>query len=519
MSNVKKVNEENQEEKMKKYNFVVYTDGSGLLEYRTWGLGFIGYSYEVKDGKDPKNSYKPDKSLIKKLNPTNLGFVTKELIAEDPMYSKSTPVEVDKILYGFKEGDIDNTNNFAEASAVKEVFNIIKTEIDSGHEVNSIMIKTDSQMVVTVMTSLWNSEKDFDYNRFAYPELYKTIHELMKFFKSKNVKFSVLHVYGHSSSLGNHIADRLAFVGRNLHTTRKMTACDETGFKYILENASVLNDEFEEYENGPMLKQPFNRLFFPLFNGNMSRYNVMEYAKNDKDMGTRNPSITFGFVKEDDPDKTVEAILNSKEADKIKDEYFHLLIQNLNKPIPFLMLKLGESVINFKNKALRILDDVDILVMSEPSGLIRQQLDRYIKTDMALDAYEHFKNNKKKVNNSEIVDLTDKFFKVDKDKVKCVIKHNEEDFKVTTKMDGHDFEHVVKFKSFLPVQKYFRDFEKGYKDIKCYFLTILVSKNEFKKRTSYLFDDYFIVDAESSDGKRHLSVWCNFYSGRTINIV
>lgn len=496
----------------REYNAVIYTDGSGLLEYKAWGYGFIGYTYDV-------NSDKPDKSLLKKLNPTNIGFVSKEMLLEDEIYKKARPVEIDKILYGYKTGYEDNTNNFAEASATYDVLERLYNSVEGGYKLKNIMIKTDSQMVVMVYVDMLNNP-NFNPNKFAYPDLYSNIHNLLTRFKEKNIGVIVSHVYGHGSSVANHLADRLAFVGRNNHVNKKIKNEKVSNGCVVLASANDLTKEYNSTWTGPVLSLPFFRIYVPSMgcSGDTVSYNVMEYPKNGDDMGTRDPNIPFGSIQDTEKDKIIIDMLDSKVFDGFKDEYFHLMLENIKAPLTFLMMKLGMDVLTTKTKSVKLLGDTDLAILTEPAGLIRQQLDRYVKTDLALTSYNNFINNNKETTRCEIVDVTSKFYKENPNgEIICALSHKEDDFKITTTL-GTETEHVVKFSSFLPRVNYFKSLEgRKFKSIKCYFLTILVSVTEVKDKKTYLYDDYFIVDGKDED-RRHLAVWCNFYSGRTLNI-
>ena len=122
-------------------------------------------------------------------------------------FSDNDPRNISKRVIG------KQTNNTAELSAVIEVFNILKDEIES--KIHKILIYSDSEYTIKC-TELYGEKMDQSNwkNKGQYIPNHELVKEIYQLFKN-NLNVSIHHIRAHTGltdelSLGNDGADRLA---------------------------------------------------------------------------------------------------------------------------------------------------------------------------------------------------------------------------------------------------------------------------------------------------------------------
>lgn len=503
------------------YNFVFYTDGSGDITNKTWGCGYFGYYY-LKTSEEVK----ADKSAIKKLNPTTLGLMSEELMQQDPNYYKfAKPVNALGVLTGFEVGYEPNTNNYAEALALYEVLKRVKDfknqHVGPDDKIGSILIKSDSKMAIIVLHALVNNP-NVDVKSYAYPELYADILKLVKEFKEDKTDIHMKHVFGHRGSKGNHIADRLANIGRERHLYNLNNPNDLKDSKFSLVNL----EDFKKAASATT--SIFKRYFVPAnFEEEKLTYHVLEYDKDDEP-GSRNGDIIHGAITETKHDSGIKSILDKIHSKPRTCNYYALELRNLKDIITELFLHaLGSDIITDSNPqgAIRLMEDIDLGTPIRPGGLLVQLFDKEFNRDIVLSILKDHLNGKEIPSNYKITDITDKFFKLEPNKkgmatYNCILPPVPNDIKVKVTL-GTTAEHILAFKSFLPARNFFKKLEGRFTDMSVYLITRLVHEGKKKDEDTFVYDNFVVIlgknNGESRTAETHLSIWNNFYSGKTIS--
>jgi ribonuclease HI len=189
---------------MNKYRCVLYVDGGCLPNPGSWGSGIHGYVYNIEEHdaiKAKKYSDKPNGRIM-----TTDGYK----LAFDTKFEDVIP---EYYINGYVSSDLEGTNNIAELTAIVESIKYILSNIDT-IPIREVLFKTDSEYCIAVCNNIIkNDNKAVDNTRPNYAYWVK-IAELLTQLKDNNITFNITYVKGHSDSLGNHLADRLATMGR-----------------------------------------------------------------------------------------------------------------------------------------------------------------------------------------------------------------------------------------------------------------------------------------------------------------
>lgn len=476
------------------YNIVIYTDGAAKGEIVAsrgyYGSGYFGYVYSRESiGKNTK-------SLPTSVNPTTLGFMTPELSQQDAeFYKKSQPVQPVKYIIGSIPGTEINTNNYAEAYAL---YKAIKAILNIDLDVKNILFKLDSNMLIYVLTEMI-SNPDADMSRYAFPDLYNETYNDIKTLKSKGIELRVKHVYGHSGSFGNNIADRLAFLGR---TKSEETDNKATGIELIVDSNPDRDDFWSDLELSPYIFG--NTLYFLPPDEERNPYLILNYSK-DQEIGEKDGEVLMGSIYSGIEDNVLKSI--TEKHINLKPDYgniFALDIGNVKHYMTNFFFKLDGFNIFTKNNRpgnLTVLEEYPIVRTIKPGSLAMQLIDNLFIHREILDIIKLEEHN-----TYEVIDITNMFYTTEEDKkgkikTECIMSRETKDIIIPNEFgDIHLIPRVD-----IPPRDYFKRL-CSLENIKVYLVTKLLSD----KCKEY----YTVVKGSEGDDKVFESVWCNNYSNK-----
>lgn len=478
------------------YNIVIYTDGAAkgdLIASRGfYGCGYFGYVYERQ------SIGTGTKSLPASVSPTTLGFTSPELEQQDlEFYKKAQQVQPIKYLIGSISGTEINTNNYAEALALnKAIKAILKLELD----IKNVLFKLDSNMLIYVLNEMI-SNADFDKNKYAYPDLYEDTHKDIKNLKDKGVELRVKHVYGHSGSFGNNIADRLAFLGR----TKSEESNNQATSVELVIDADPKKDNFWFDLNLPEFIYGKTLYFLPKDETQeRNPYLILDYSK-DQELGMKDGEVLMASIYSGLEDDTLETIKNKHLT--IKPDFgniFALDIDNLKHYLTNFFMRVDPSNIFTKNNRpgnLTVLEEYPIIRTIKPGSLAMQLIENFFVHEEILRLLPT-----RDAKTFEFIDITDKFFKETVDKKgnvirECIISNKEPD--IVVPIEGGNIFLVSRVD--IPNRNYFKRLEK-IKDLQVVLVTRMLSET---------CKEYFTAMIGTlPDGKKYESVWCNNYSNK-----
>lgn len=338
---------------------IVYTDGSAI-QHESFGSGVHGFIYNTSS-LGTKSGDRPNKYLI-----TDLGYLEQELI---PKYKHETVVPTHYInaIYSYPTG---GTSNIAEVLAVVETINNI---LDLDIDVNHLMIKADSKYTIDMFNFI--NEKGLDAWKSKEPanlEYGIKLSEAIDRAKKEGLTIELVKVLGHSTSLGNHLADRLAYLARvesirrNIQNTFKVTDAKRYWTKDTTQHTFL----------------KFKQLFFTntLRSSNPEiAYSILDYKKDDEP-GKKSHEATFGLVILKEPPELVEeaiktyqhslrnlSIVSTVDMTNLYSQFNSTYYNLFNKNI---------YVFNKKFTVLNNFDNEPIVKNIHPAGLATQALDK-----------------------------------------------------------------------------------------------------------------------------------------------
>jgi ribonuclease HI len=278
---------------------VLYTDGSVRPVnpgYGGWGVH--GYSYMAQ------NSKKGNGNATQLL--TADGYVEKITVKE------SKPVEIKALSYidGFGSYDIPITNNHAEIAGVANAF-----AYADKYDIKKLTVMTDSDYTVKGTTQwlpIWHKNNWFkqDGNPVANKEVWLGLEERLNKLKAKGVEVEVKWIKGHSTHLGNQIADKNANIGSAYSKTH-------------LARAEINTVSPEGYWNPKAERHPFicqKRIYFSTKKDvNIpGEYYLGDHGKDDELLGSRQVDGCYSYIELKTPDPLIE-ILRKKQCMESND--------------------------------------------------------------------------------------------------------------------------------------------------------------------------------------------------------
>ena len=479
-----------------KYNFVFYSDGScNPNPNGVHSVGYFGYYYPqeqvlVKDQKGVKI-----KGLKANLRVTDLGIVTPKLEQENPnLYRHALDVSPKAYVIGCKNLGDGGTNYKAELQAIISVFKTIeKMKLEGLLKVGNILIKSDSVSCVNLVNRLANGET-LDLSKYASSDLLEEIQNLLGFLKEENA-IIIEHVYGHSSSLGNIIVDRLAYfawLGNEEWNTQEKTV--------MIENK---DDFFNPIELPDYLN--FKNIYF--VNGHNDKetnqpYIVMDYGK-DEGIGDKTGDVCMGslFVKE--KSELVENLISSHLVDGEDGVVFSIDMNNLKDTLTKVLYNFGKEKVLTKNnrpKHLTLLEELPLVHTIRPAGLAKQLLTKFSFSFTILEMFQ----SKKGLKTIKGIPITDLFFrkklKAKKDSYEILISQKESE--IIIEEEGLKIPLVIGVD--IPNRNYLKRFEKS-KEIDIILYLIQVSPEVYT---------YCVLTRTLNEENEVIGIWENYFSNR-----
>lgn len=475
------------------YTAILYGDGAALPNPGFYGSGVHGYIFNHNTlGK--KDGNKPKKSII-----SNIGYIEDELIAK---YKDVTETVIPEFFIdAFYSFDGIGTNNIGELNAfIFSIGNILEyLETEFSTNIKNIIFKTDSTYLIGVVNNIkTNSIWKADPNK---PNLdrWHLIEALLERLSEKSINCELVKVLGHSTSLGNHLADRLALLART--QSARLTKQEE--FKIT---------PSKKYWNGEIEKHPFlayRQLFFTNSirqNNTENIFAVMNYKK-DVEPGKKTHEACFGLIILNDKIDLIEGAINAYQNNyKTMSVLSSLDIPKLFSNIPNRYYSLfGESVFMFnkKNGVLSMLEDPEYDIVNEirPNGLANKALEKL------LDLYKivlEYKNIGVYEPVRTYIDITDKIYGLDaKDKPVTLIQNGVNNLNLTVTFEDREILVPLELGRDILDRNSLKRMEK--EDVE----VVLV----LHKITPSFITYYTIINLKS---RNDISLWHNFYTNNIL---
>ncbi len=470
------------------YNVAIcYADGSAMPNPGFYGTGVHGYIYNTSN-LDKKTGDKPSKYII-----SDIGYIEVEQLARHQYHT----VIPDYYINGYVSYDGVGTNNIGELNGFIEVVaNLMQqTELDIKHYI----IKTDSMYLINVEKAIQRDTARSWVNDFNKPNLkyWHVFEKLLLEMKERNITYEIVKVLGHSTSLGNNLADRLAFLGR-IESTR------------LNSEVSINVTPAKNYWNAKADRHPFltfKQLYFTnsLREANSENvYAVMNY-KRDVEPGKKSHEACFGLVVLQDEQTYIESIINAYQ--KRLNTLSVISTANLNDiysqhAMTYHSL-FGDKIYTYDRKKgiLSVMEEMELVYDVRPTGLANQAIEKIMGLYGIIKAY---RTNDRSYVHREFIDVTDTFYGVDEKGKPCTLIKggvNSLDLKVK----AFDIEILIPLelgKDTLE-RNVFKRIEKDNTKV-----TLVVTK------ISPTFLDYYLIVDMAGTGD--ISIWCNFYNNNIL---
>ncbi len=270
---------------------VVYTDGGSRDNYG--GYGIHGYVYsDQKTNKGSGNTYQ---------YLTSDGYVPKIDVKDKTDFKQVKPYQY---INGYSSFNGNITNNVAEIAGAQAGLNFAIS-----NDIKDIKIITDSEMVVKGATKwlpMWkkNNWIKSDGQPVANQAWWKALDNSINLLKEKNVNVEFKWVKGHSTHLGNQLADKLATIGV-LHS------------KDGVIHTELNIEPADSYWSNTVERSPFitqKRLFFTTRPEGIvpGEYYLGDQVKDDDLLGKRTADGCFSYIKLKTPEPVIELLRNKQ---------------------------------------------------------------------------------------------------------------------------------------------------------------------------------------------------------------
>ena len=460
--------------KDKTYSGVFSVDGSAYPNPGHYGYGVHGYIYET-------GVYNKNNDRLNTHHTTNIGYIEHENIGRSES-KEVKPTHYLDMIGGYSDR---GTNNMGELLAIVELLRYFN---NSDVDVKDILIHSDSTYAMGACEAMlkgstrWNAPDKPNLN------ILRDMSDVIKTTLDRGAKVKLVKVKGHSGELGNHMADRLAFLGR-VNSSKGIY-----GIKY--------NFREGKYWKLKDSKHPFinvNHLFFTNDTRVENSYIIMDYPT-DIELGKKTNESLYGVVVMKEPIPVVDDVVTSfnngmqslgvLSTMKISDLYNQYHIVNRDA--------FGTDIYMFdkRSKILNVMDNLPIARNIQPVGLATQMYTKTLNLRHILNSYI----NDEPTTTRELHDVTNTFFGADaKDKPVCILPNGARIIDVM--INVKDKEH--KLPMMLGID--------------------LISRNNIKRleklnpKVTIISDivggkviEYYTV-IECDDG---VAIYCNFYSNK-----
>lgn len=371
-----------------KYNLVLYGDGSADNMLRIYGVGFTGYIYS-DDTKNKPSSDKPNRYTI-----TNIGYLENELLGKYK-YDTVVPSYYIEGMIGYEE---EGTNNVAELKAFIEPLEYLFKNNINHYNLKSILFKSDSSYTLLILDYLANNPKEIWQKKvLANLDLVDRIYSIINLLKDNNIELKWIKVIGHSTSLGNNIADRLALHGR-------VHKCN------IIEVVPSKKHWSKSFDIHPLLR--FRQAFFMTSETRSEpMYIIMDY-KTGEEVGKKTHDALFGITileKEENMIKDAVDMFTNKFGTTSLLSTIDLKVLSSRNVLYYYKI-FGKHAYRYenKNKSVLSLDDDYVCRNVYPPGLAMQAYEKINFLYMILSEYR----DNKPIENRIFTDVTDSFYMI-----------------------------------------------------------------------------------------------------------
>ena len=284
----------------KKYNMVIYSDGSCKPNPGAIGYGFHGYSY-LDD--EPKKSFGNKDYRI-----TSIGYVEKTDKAS--AVPNVTPIEV---FDGIGSSQKIGSNNAAEILAAKAALKLAAEK-----PVQKLLLKTDSEYIrkgYTQWLPKWaeNNWINREGKYIANHEIWQEMWDIKNKLDTKGVEVNVEWVKGHVGLPGNEKADKLACIGRH------SSGASNEGVQLHTHDAESYWNRNISQEKHPLICKPWMYFKTDKSTHITGEYYLGNVGKDEQFLGRKDSDGGYAILKLKEPDKCFEFI-RELQSDKAGDE-------------------------------------------------------------------------------------------------------------------------------------------------------------------------------------------------------
>jgi len=377
---------------------ICYTDGStGPSNPGYSGSGMHGYVYIDGEQKINKGN-RP-----KKINITDIGYLTLTDLKHE--FKLVQPV---KYINGYYNDGKIGTNNQAEVNAVIRTIDNTLVKLP---EVTELLIKTDSKYTIHIFEKIQKTNgKSWVGGVNVNLEYWEAMYASLEDAKSAGLTVKIMKVKGHSDSLGNHMADRAALLGRQQYTANT-----------INENFTI--SEANKYWNMDRSRHPFlfgRQVFFNNSirdNEDEKYYGILNY-KVDVEPGRKTNEAGFGVVRLKEKPKLIEDAINTYlKHTQTMAVISTIDLQELYTQSVMKMTEVFGTAIYKYDRRRGFLHDLDfkqIAYSIRPAGLATNAYDKLHEINGIIDNYlTSYLTNDTSGLQYQFIDVTNKFFGVD----------------------------------------------------------------------------------------------------------
>lgn len=346
-------------------NYVIYTDGSFKMANAEEnighrGCGIHGYAYIARNTITKPQNDLPPNWVTTETSYSNDKTEKKKLVA--PLWY------IDQVISCANLGSAPT----AELEAVVYgLYNIIHYTIQD-YQIGTIHLWTDSTYVIGILQKLLEDNID---NTNTHDHLISKFKEIVEpYLKEHKISIKIHKSMAHTGELGNEIADKLAFAGRELswrHIFGNWTNVVSKNYWKSIKKINPLINFKQLYFNNTIKALPDEIL-----------YQVMDYGTKDEP-GKKTADTCFGLVKLHEPDEMVSAVISEYLRESYSRRIFNPVnvinlrnLYNRNSTIYWELLNKYEFKYMYKYGAMYNIFNDYIAHPVIPSGLATQALDR-----------------------------------------------------------------------------------------------------------------------------------------------
>lgn len=462
---------------------VIYGDGSADNITGEYGAGATGYIY-TDDAIDKKSGDVPSKYVI-----TDIGYLENSELNKYK-YKTVLPKFYFDGVYGYT--DVGSNNRAEILSFIETIDNLLD---DIRFNIKKVIFKSDSAYTLLAIEYIRDkSENEWKPKLISNIDIITKLQEIINRLKDNSVEIITMKVQGHSISLGNNIADRLAFMARR---TKKR-------YFNIVENNKHWSKKIEPH---PLVK--FKQLFTNVYeNKKENIYGIMEY-KVGVEIGKKSHESIFGLVVLNDKLQLVEdAVTKYLSRFKTLNLVYSVNLENLyNRNSGYYYSLYGSDImyVNRRTNNVLTIDDNVVVKNIYPSGLAVQAYDKMLKLYDILKIYrDYISNSKLDVNLYNIIDITDKIYTIGKkNKYSCIIPVTANSLDLDIEAFNKKLKIIVGYSRDTISRSQFKSLEKS--SPKVYLILNAFYGN--------MIEYYTIVDL--NDG--NTGVYCNLYSNKVFD--